>query len=256
MPPTVKSGRADESATRLTGAGFVRLWWFDSSRARCALDCWVDSDLMATDIRGMLRFFATQFAATNDPIGQSLALIIGAIDVLTVVPDDRSPEADTRIESGVVFLQEARRKSGSQQDAERFRRDVEEAQREFIRALEWQKSHAETIRRRARTMIWIAMTCGLLDDIDGVRVWLNEAASTLEIEPGDRAALVDELKKELPGMTQEPELGSRALLLTAQSPPRSLGGMAIDWLEDRGWISYEEKEPMVVDPRSDVIGWG
>jgi hypothetical protein len=75
---------------------------------------------MATDIRGMLRFFATQFAATNDPIGQSLALIIGAIDVLTVVPDDRSPEADTRIESGVVFLQEARRKSGSQQDAGRL----------------------------------------------------------------------------------------------------------------------------------------
>jgi hypothetical protein len=32
--------------------------------------------------------------------------------------------------------------------------------------------------------------------------------------------------------------------------------MAIDWLEDRGWISYDENEPMVKDPRSDPIGWG
>ena len=68
--------------------------------------------------------------------------------------------------------------------------------------------------------------------------------------------LVEKLKEELPGKSQEPELGSRAFLLTTQSAPRSLAGTACDWLDDHGWISYEEREPWFTDPRSDVIGWG
>lgn len=156
----------------------------------------------------------------------------------------------------MVFLREAQRKAGTEGAAESSRRDIEQAQGEFVRALAWQKSHAETIRRRASTMVWIATTCGLLDDMDGFRVWLEEAASTMEIEPGDRAVLVEKLKEELPGKTQEPQLGSRASLLTAQSPPRPLAGTACDWLEGHGWISFEEREPWFTDPRSDVIGWG
>lgn len=63
--------------------------WFEPSRVRPkdAFGRLVgDSDLMGTDVRGLLRFCGAQLAGTGEPIAQSLALIIGGVDVLTVVP--------------------------------------------------------------------------------------------------------------------------------------------------------------------------
>ena len=184
-----------------------------------------------------------------DAIPAVVAALLGQSGV-----DER--EASARARAAETFLSEAHRRYRAQPTDDGWRRDLDRARAELIRAHAWQVEYGVHPTRRARTEILTACVAASLGDADGVEHWLRQAAATLDLRvDGDPVeVLASELAhlgdSELFGPTAREKTEPRASVLL-----RQVG----TWLEVRGILEIRETredDPWPDDPRSDPIGWG